>query len=181
MKKLGFFSLLLVCPWGYAQDPTGVLEGQVFDPANAVVTQAVVTAQNAQTGFVATQQSGKDGSFHFSSLPVGDYELRVAAEGFAPFTVAGIHIDIDRTVRFPANLVIAGGRSEVNVTASGVTADLNTAIGHFADGHGSATQWPQLHPARSAATRSRTDDRGAFRSGRPAAQWAGLCGQWPAA
>ena len=113
MKTLGFFSLLLVCPWGYAQDPTGVLEGQVFDPANAVVIHAVVTAQNAQTGFSATQQSGKDGSFHFSSLPVGDYELRVAAVGFAPFTVAGIHIDINRTVRFPANLVIAGGRSEV--------------------------------------------------------------------
>src|SRR5208283_3831069 len=130
MKTLAFFSLLLVCLRAYAQDPTGVLEGQVLDPANAALTQAVVTAHNGQTGVSATQLAGKDGSFHFSSLPVGDYELRVAAEGFAPFTAAQIHIDINRTVRFPAKLEIARGRSEVNVTASGASADLSTAIGN---------------------------------------------------
>ena len=174
MKTLGFFSLLLVCPWGYAQDPTGVLEGQVFDPANAVVIHAVVTAQNAQTGFSATQQSGKDGSFHFSSLPVGDYELRVAAVGFAPFTVAGIHIDINRTVRFPANLVIAGGRSEVNVTASGASADLNTAIGNVVTSQEATdlplngrnfTQLGLLQPGVAPMTAGLSEAGGLLRSG----------------
>jgi len=141
MKKLGLFSFLLVCAWACAQDPTGVLEGQILDPSNSAITQATVTAQNAQTGFTATQHSAADGVFHFSSLPVGDYSLRIAADGFTPFTAAQIHIDINRTVRFPVKLEIAGGRSEVNVTASGASVDLGSTLGNVVTSH-EATELP---------------------------------------
>ena len=130
MKVLFFVSLLSVCPWALAQDPTGVLEGQILDPSSAAVHQASVTAQNAQTGFKATQRSAPDGGFHFSSLPVGDYELRIAADGFTPYTAAQIHVDINRTVRLSVKLEIAGGRSEVNVMANAASVDLGSTLGN---------------------------------------------------
>ena len=174
MKTLLLVSSLLVCRWVYAQEPTGVLEGQVLDPANAVVTQAVVTVQNAKTGFTASQHAGKDGSFYFSSLPVGDYELRVAAEAFAPLTVAPIHIAINRTVRVPARLAIAGSRSEVNVTASGATIDLGSALGNVVSSQEATdlplngrnfTQLGLLQPGAAPMTFGLSEAGGLLRSG----------------
>jgi hypothetical protein len=71
-----------------------------------------------------------DGSFRFSSLPVGDYELRVSAKGFAPFSVSAIRIDINRTVRVPVKLEVEGGRSEVTVTANAATVDVSSTLGN---------------------------------------------------
>ena len=49
-------ALLFVCLCGVlqAQDPIGILEGQVADPSSAVVSGAQVTAQNVQTGLRQT-------------------------------------------------------------------------------------------------------------------------------
>ena len=130
MRQLSLLALLFVCLSARAQDPTGTLEGQILDPSDAAVTQATVAARNSQTGFTATQHSVIDGSFHFGSLPVGDYELRVSAKGFAAFSVSPIRIDINRTVRVPVKLAVEGGRSEVTVTATAATVDVSSTLGN---------------------------------------------------
>ncbi len=96
---------ILVCTsWSMqAQDPVGVLEGHMTDSSGGSVSAAEVTASNRQTGFSAKQRSAEDGSFHFSSLPVGEYDLRVGADGFAAFTASAIRIDIGRTVASRSN------------------------------------------------------------------------------
>src|SRR6266852_4670442 len=106
MKHLRLLMLLMVCLASRGQDPTGTLEGLISDPSGAAVTNAEVTARNPQTGFAATQRSERDGSFHFSNLRVGVYELRVNADGFARFTASDVRVDINRTVRFPVSLTI---------------------------------------------------------------------------
>ena len=95
--------VIFVCLSGQlqAQDPVGVLEGHVTDSSGGSVSTAEVTASNRQTAFSAKQHSADDGSFHFSSLPVGEYDLHVGADGFAAFTASAIRIDIGRTVRVP--------------------------------------------------------------------------------
>lgn len=128
--KSGLSLLFFVCLVAHAQDPTGVLEGLVLDPSNGHVARAAVSVTNAQTGASNSQPSEPDGSFHFSSLSVGDYVLRVTAEGFAPFSASRIHIDINRTVRIPVKLDIASSRTEVNVTANGATVDLGSTLGN---------------------------------------------------
>ncbi|HUJ23586.1 MAG TPA: carboxypeptidase regulatory-like domain-containing protein [Bryobacteraceae bacterium] len=130
MKHFRLILLTALCLAARAQDPTGTLEGQIADPSGAAVTKADVSAQNAQTGFAATQRSASDGSFHFSYLPVGDYELRVSAQGFAAFTASAVRVDINRTVRLPVRLDVAAGHSEVNVTASGATIDIGPTLGN---------------------------------------------------
>lgn len=106
-----------------------MLEGQVKDASGGTVSTAVVTVTNRQTGVSAKQLTAADGSFHFSALLAGDYDLRVSATGFAAFTASAIRIDIGRTIRVPVKLDIAAGHSEVNVTGAAATVDLGTTLG----------------------------------------------------
>ena len=77
--------LVGLCFVAGAQDPIGTLEGQIADPAAALVANAEVRVQNAQTGLTRTVLSSRQGTFHFADLPVGEYRLSVTAKGFAPY------------------------------------------------------------------------------------------------
>lgn len=123
------FLLLVSLDAAYAQDPMGTLEGQITDPSAALVSGAEVSVHNAQTGLTRTGRSSRDGSFHFSNLPVGEYSLAVSADGFSPFSLSPIRIDIGQVVQCPVALQLAGGHSEVNVTAQTVMVDSSQTIG----------------------------------------------------
>jgi len=139
-KTLLLFSVC-VCSHSWAQDPVGVLEGLVSDPSAATVSRAEVTVSNPETGFSTTQKSANDGLFHFASLPAGEYDLRVSAQGFATFSISSIRIDIGRTVRIPVKLDVATGHSEVSVTGTGATVDLGPTLGNVVSSH-EATELP---------------------------------------
>src|SRR5580698_4000424 len=129
MRTLALLSVCL-CGLLQAQDPIGILEGQVADPSSAVVSGAQVTAQNAQTGLRQTVSTSRQGTFRFSNLPVGDYSLTVAAPNFAPFSAPRIRIDVGRVVNYPVQLEIASSRSEVLVQAQTATVDTSSALGN---------------------------------------------------
>lgn len=135
-KTLLLCSVCLCRAW--AQDPVGVLEGMITDPSGAAVSHAEVTVSNPHTGLSTTQRSVTDGLFHFTSLPIGAYDLRVSAEGFAAFTASAIRIDIGRTVRIPVKLEVAAGHSEVNVIGTGATVDLGPTLGNVVSEHETA-------------------------------------------
>jgi hypothetical protein len=129
-NSVTFFLLMVsVTAIAKAQDPIGTLEGQIKDPSLAVVSGAQVSVHNAQTGLTRNENSSRDGSFHFSNLPVGEYSLSVNAAGFSPFSVSPIRIDIGQVVQCPVALQLAGGHSEINVTAQTVMVDTSQTIG----------------------------------------------------
>lgn len=108
-----------------AQDPTGSVSGSVLDPSGATVPRAQVTVQDTRTGRTHARTTGDSGLFSFPSLAAGDYELQVRAPGFAPFRLAPVRVEIDRTVRVPVALVISG-TERVNVLASAETVDTDS-------------------------------------------------------
>jgi hypothetical protein len=122
--------LVVSVPLALAQDPTGVLQGQVTDPSAATVPSANVVARNMSTGFTASQRSSQNGTFHFSYLPAGEYELRVSAAGFAEFAARHIRIDVDRVVNFHASLEIKTRGDLVDVTANAATVDVSSTLGN---------------------------------------------------
>jgi hypothetical protein len=113
-----------------AQAPIGTLEGQITDPASSLVSNAAVTIQNMQTGFSRSVASTREGTFHFSDVPVGGYRLEVKAKGFAHYTASSLHIDIGQVVVWPVQLAIAAEHSEVNVAGEAVTVDTSQSLGN---------------------------------------------------
>jgi hypothetical protein len=66
-----------------AQYTVGRLQGTIFDPTGAVVSDAKVTLHNLGTGATWTYSTGTDGLYVFFALPAGDYELTAEAPHFA--------------------------------------------------------------------------------------------------
>ncbi|MBV9155439.1 MAG: TonB-dependent receptor, partial [Acidobacteriaceae bacterium] len=126
---IGLQMLAVCAPLALSQDPTGTLQGQILDPSAAAVPDAQVIVRNASTGFTASQQCSHFGSFQFSYLPVGEYDLRVVSAGFTDFEATHIRIDVDRIVNFPVRLEIRTRGDLVNVTANAATVDVSSTLG----------------------------------------------------
>lgn len=106
-----------------AQEPTGTIAGSVTDPSGATVPAAKVQVTALSSGLSETRATAPDGSFTFPALAAGNYTLSVTAPGFAPFTVEGLAVEIGRTVRVPAHLVIAGHE---RVSVEGILQQVDT-------------------------------------------------------
>jgi len=76
--------LLMPMPFAAAQQATGVLRGQILDPANAAIPKVAVTVTGPGES-ARTTQSDDSGAFVFLGLPEGAYSVRASAPGFAPF------------------------------------------------------------------------------------------------
>jgi hypothetical protein len=74
----------------FAQSTSGELTGTVFDPANAVVPNASVTATNESTGIATTVTTTSAGQYRLSNLLVGKYDVTVAANGFTKSELKGV-------------------------------------------------------------------------------------------
>jgi carboxypeptidase family protein len=76
--------LLCLSVWSvaWAQNPTGMLRGTVFDSSGAVIPRASVLLRDPQSTLARTAQSDEHGGFVFVSLAPGSYELTVHANGF---------------------------------------------------------------------------------------------------
>jgi carboxypeptidase family protein len=152
----------------------GTLEGQITDPSAAVVSGAEVSAHNAQTGLTRTILSSREGSYHFSNLPTGEYSLTVNAKGFASFSVSPVRVDIGQVATYPVALQLAGAHTEVNVTGQSVMVDTSQTIGDVVSSRQATdlplngrdlTQLGLLQPGVAPMTAGLTEAGGIARSG----------------
>ena len=63
---------------------TGNLSGLIRDPSGAVLPGVEITLRRTDGTVKLTQQSGERGGFGFTNLPIGDYEIALEIDGFAP-------------------------------------------------------------------------------------------------
>jgi len=125
--KIGFaiIALAIFAVWPtYAQMTSGDLVGTVRDPSGAVLPKATVVITNEDTGVVTTLQTNGSGLYHASNLLAGNYDISVNAQGFLPYTLHGVAVDLNRTVTSDVTLSI-GARTTVEVSAE-ATAALDT-------------------------------------------------------
>ena len=102
----------------YAQSAsTGALTGTVTDPTGAVVQKAKITLRNTGTDETRTAVSDQDGSYRFSLLPPGDFELTIHADGLAPLVLGDVVIQIAEVRSVTTQLSVEGVREDVVVTA----------------------------------------------------------------
>jgi hypothetical protein len=101
----------------FAQYTTSSIGVTVLDPSGAPVSDAKVTIQNLDTGLQKTSVSGANGSFTFTALPVGKYQVTVEKPGFSKFVQTGITLTVDQPVSIPVTLRIGDVLQQVSVAA----------------------------------------------------------------
>jgi hypothetical protein len=101
-----------------AQSSTSSVTGTVVDPQGNVIPGATVTLTNAQKNFTRTQTTTDNGSFAFSLIPPGQYQVDAEAKGFKK----GVLTDVSAQVAKPTTITIQleiGSVSEVVTVSAG--------------------------------------------------------------
>ena len=111
----------------FGQQITGDIRGIVTDPLGAVVTGATVQIKNTdQNAVLRTLKSGNDGSYVGTYLPVGNYEVTVAAPGFRSVTVSKIVLNVNDRRVLDVVLKVGSSDQSVEVRESAVEVNLDS-------------------------------------------------------
>ena len=76
----------------FAQGVTASITGTVRDVSGAVLPGAAITVKHIENGLTRAALSDAGGGFNVSSLPVGQYEITAAKEGFKLEVRTGIDL-----------------------------------------------------------------------------------------
>ncbi len=103
------------------------LSGTVLDPNEAVVPGAKVTLSNSQTGFIRTVTSSEGGSYIFTLVPPGTYEIKVEKEGFSAAVMSGIALTVGQATTLDLHLQVGAVTQSVQVEATAPLLQTGTA------------------------------------------------------
>jgi hypothetical protein len=112
-------SLSLLCGFLHAQQPTGTITGLVTDPSGSVVPHVEVTVTSRATQGALKLKTTTAGAYTASSLPPGEYEVRVEAEGFKT-AVHELKVEVGRVTPADVHLELGKRTEIVNVEAQAV-------------------------------------------------------------
>jgi hypothetical protein len=99
---------------------TGSISGVVTDPTGAVVVGAKVVATETQTGVRNEITTDSAGFFNFPTLPIGVYDVEVAATGFKTYQKKGVVVDANSALRVDAALQVGATADVVTVNSEAV-------------------------------------------------------------
>lgn len=110
-------ALVLLVPQNalLAQAAGGTIEGTVSDESGAVLPGVTVTAVRETTGFERIVVTDAAGRFRFVALPVGEYDVRAALEGFSTIDVEGVVVRVARTSNINITLRVAAVEEVITV------------------------------------------------------------------
>ncbi|HKW75412.1 MAG TPA: TonB-dependent receptor [Terriglobales bacterium] len=111
-----------IAMWGQAT-ATASVAGTVVDKSQAVISKADVTITNNQTGATRTTVTSDSGEYRFDLLPVGIYNVKVDAKGFAASQAKNLEVQIGRTATQNFTLSPGGVSETVEVTATAPLVD----------------------------------------------------------
>ena len=114
----GRFLIAFALAASLSAQTTGTVSGTVHDATGAVVPAATVTATNIGTNQSRSATSDSAGQYVLPLLPLGEYQVRVEKEGFAPFIQKGITLQANSQVSVTATLQVRASAEQVTVSAN---------------------------------------------------------------
>jgi hypothetical protein len=125
-----------------AQSTGGRVRGTVTDSSGAAISGATLNMTETATNVGRTTISGSNGEYNFLEIPVGTYDLEVAAQGFKKYSRKGVVLDLNQVVSLDIVLQVGGATETVEVTGSGPVVDTtSTQLGAVVNER-DATQLP---------------------------------------
>jgi hypothetical protein len=125
--------MLLVGGMALAQGTgaSGDITGTVTDPSGAVLTNATVTATDAEKGIRRSTKSDANGRYEIPGLPPSVYSVGVEHDGFQTAIQKGVIINVGQTTTLDIHMKVSGTSESVEVTTEPPVVD--TERGHQAD------------------------------------------------
>jgi hypothetical protein len=109
-----------------AQITVTALRGVVKDPSAAVMPNVDLKLKDTATGIEKATKTGEDGSFLFSNLVTGTYQLTAVAPGFQTAVYDSIVVNTGRTTDLPVKMEIGRVTDTVTVEAAAVQLELTS-------------------------------------------------------
>ncbi len=114
---------LLVCVFvARSQQNTADILGTITDTSGAVVPNASVTLTNTGTNVTQTTQSNESGDYTFSLVQVGDYSIKVQANGFKTYVAPNLSVSSGDRARIDAKMEVGTQTQTVEVQATSTPA-----------------------------------------------------------
>jgi len=103
----------------WAQD-TASVTGSVKDTSGAAVPNATVVLESKDRGINRTTTTNGDGDYLLPVLPIGTYDLSIAAQGFKKYEARGVILRVAQKARIDATLQVGAANTEVTVQGADV-------------------------------------------------------------
>lgn len=111
----------------HSQTFRGGISGSVVDSSAAAVSGAVVAASSPAIGLERKTITTAAGEFSFSDLPLGEYQVEVSHPGFTVLRVQKVSVEVGKVTGLHLALEVASQKQVVEVAASVVSLDTETA------------------------------------------------------
>jgi len=93
------------------------LSGTVLDPEQTPVSRAKVTLATPETGFIRQFLTGEEGTYSFTALPPGRYQLKVEKEGFSTYMRPEVVLTVGQATNVDPALEMGVMNQVLEVTA----------------------------------------------------------------
>jgi hypothetical protein len=114
----GLVLCLLLAAIGWGQGPTAAINGLVTDSSGAAVPSAKVTVQDLDRGTKWPTQANGEGYYNLPRLPIGNYEVRVEANGFQAAVQKSVQLVIDQVAKIDFQLQVGQVTQTMEVTTA---------------------------------------------------------------
>lgn len=120
---------LFALPYGAVAQGGGnvAITGTVMDQSGAVVPNAKVSVTEKSTGVTRTTTSNASGQFNVSSMPPGNYTVKIEAKGFST-SVQSFTLLADQVRDLNVHLQVGSANQQVTVEAATVAVDTVTPV-----------------------------------------------------
>ncbi len=109
--------LLLSASLSFAQNALATITGTITDATGAVIANVPVSVLNLENGAAFRSATSETGNYTVSQLPIGDYDLTIAAPGFKTYTHTKFHLAAAQIMREDVTLEVGQTSESVTVTA----------------------------------------------------------------
>ena len=113
----------------FAQSTGATLEGKAVDESGSALPGVTVVARNPATGLERSSTTAGDGSFRFSNLPIGSYDVSATLDGYASITLEDVSLNVATRQGVTFELKQAAVAESITVTSEAELIRTTPALG----------------------------------------------------
>ena len=112
-----FLGCLCISRPAWSQQTTAAITGTVVDEGGAAINGATVTVTDTDRGTTYTAKTDSSGTYNFSRVPIGNYQVKTEAPGFQSAVQSGVTLVLNQTARLDFKMHVGAVTTTAQVTS----------------------------------------------------------------